>query len=455
MNTHTYDTNDIIYALATAWGTAPIAVIRISGAGCFSLLSRAFSRPEALQGSGSHTVLHGDLIDPGSLEPVDEVLLTLFKDNRGYTGEESVEISCHGSMAGVETIFTILSTLGMRPASPGEFTFRAFMHGRMDLTRAEAVMEIVSSRSRLAHSLALGRLEGNLFRLIEGIKQQVLQAVSVVEIQLDYAEDEIGDDVEFPSDLVSDAKRHIDELLETYHVGKLYGEGARVVLAGATNAGKSTLFNLLLREERSIVSEIHGTTRDFIESKTVLDGIPILLYDTAGLRESVDSVEQEGIRRTRKLIKEADLILLMLDGTECDEESVAQHERLIADKRCIVVWNKSDLATRSPFPGSFPLSAKRGEGFASLRNEMVERLRKRAERPDGQAVVIESARQREELKRASDALDRALVLVREEIPLDIVAIELGEALHALGSLTGDVASADILEQIFSRFCVGK
>lgn len=455
MNTHSYDTNDIIYALATAWGTAPIAVIRVSGEGCVGSLARAFSRPEALEQGASHTVLHGDLIDPEAKEPVDEVLLTLFRDKRGYTGEESVEISCHGSMAGIETIFSILSALGMRPAAPGEFTFRAFMHGRMDLTRAEAVMEIVSSRSRLAHSLALGRLEGNLFSLIEEIKQQVLHAVGVVEIQLDYAEDEIADDVQFPFTVAEEAKRRVDELLATYQVGKLYGEGARVVLAGATNAGKSTLFNLLLREERSIVSEIHGTTRDFIESRTVLDGIPVLLYDTAGLRDSFDSVEQEGIRRTRKLIEEADLILLMLDGTESYGDSITPHEPMISDPRCIVVWNKTDLATRAPLRGSFPLSAKRGEGFATLRDEMVRRLRKSAERPDGQAVVIESARQREELKRASDALDRAINLAREELPLDIVAVELGEALHALGSLTGEVASADILEQIFSRFCVGK
>lgn len=455
MSVTSYDTKDIIYALATAWGTAPIAVIRISGADCIPTLQPIFSRPEALAKSLSHTVLHGDLIDPETKEPVDEVLLTLFRDGRGYTGEESVEISCHGSMSGVEAIFSLLAQMGMRPASPGEFTFRAFMHGRMDLTQAEAVMEIVSSQSRLAHSLALGRLEGNLFALIEEIKQQVLRAISVVEIQLDYAEDEIADDVPFPFADVEEAKRRIDALLATYGIGKLYGEGARVVLAGATNAGKSTLFNLLLREERSIVSEVHGTTRDFIESKTVLDGIPVRLYDTAGLRDSTDTVEQEGIRRTRKLLAEADLILLMLDGTEHDDRSVSIYKDLLEDRRCIMVWNKTDLATKPPLRGSFPLSAKRGEGFAALRDEMISRLRRDAQRPDGQAVVIESARQQEELKRASDALDRAVVLAGEDLPLDIVAVELGEALHALGSLTGEVASADILEQIFSRFCVGK
>ncbi len=455
MNVHTYDTKDIIYALATAWGTAPIAVIRISGQGCVEALKPLFSRPEALGASASHTVLHGDLIDPKYKNPIDEVLVTVFRDGRGYTGEESVEISCHGSIPGIESIFAQLKDVGMRPASPGEFTFRAFMHGRMDLTRAEAVMEIVSSQSRLSHSLALGRLEGNLFSLIEEIKQQVLQVVSMVELQLDYAEDEIADDVAFPFEALEEAKRRIDALLSTYEMGKLYGEGARVVLAGATNAGKSTLFNLLLREERSIVSEVHGTTRDFIESKTVLDGIPVRLYDTAGLRESSDAIEMEGIRRTRKLLSEADLILLMLDGTEHDDTSVSQYRHLLEDPRCILVWNKTDLTTKPPAKGSYPLSAKRGEGFATLRDEMVRRLTKETDRPDGQALVIESSRQRDELKHASDALVRAVALAREELPMDIVAVELAEALHALGSLTGEVASDDILERIFSRFCVGK
>lgn len=455
MNGYTYDTEDMIFALATPWGTSALAVIRVSGSGCIGALQRIFSRPEALGKSDSHMLLHGDLIEVQSKQAVDEVLLSIFREGRGFTGEESIEISCHGSMAGVESIFSLLKQVGMRPASPGEFTFRAFMHGKMDLTRAEAVMEIVSSQSKLAHSLALGRLEGNLFALIEEIKQQVLHALSVVEVQLDYAEDEISGDIDFPSTLVEEAKGRIGTLLGTYEIGKLYGEGARIVLTGSTNAGKSTLFNLLLKEDRSIVSDVHGTTRDFIESKTVLDGIPVRLYDTAGLRDSIDLVEQEGIRRTRRLLGEADLILLMLDGTEHDEQSVMQHHDLLHDPRCIVVWNKTDLTDRKPLAGSYPLSAKRGEGFSALRDEMVSRLRKDAKRPDGQDVVVESARQHDELVRAHEALDRALVLAHEEVPLDIVAVELGEALEALGTLTGEVASADILEKIFSGFCVGK
>ncbi|WP_422481086.1 tRNA uridine-5-carboxymethylaminomethyl(34) synthesis GTPase MnmE [Pleomorphochaeta sp. DL1XJH-081] len=455
MNGYSYDTKDMIYALATPWGTSAIAVIRISGAGCIEALKEVFSRPEALAKCSSHTLVHGQLLNRQTSTPIDEVLLSIFKDGRGFTGEESVEISCHGSMAGVESIFKLLTSLHMRSAAPGEFTFRAFMHGKMDLTRAEAVMEIVSSQSELGHSLALERLEGHLFTLIEEIKQLVLHAMSVIEVQLDYAEDEISGNVDFPFDTVERARGRIETLLATYAVGKLYGEGAKVVLAGSTNAGKSTLFNLLLREDRSIVSDVHGTTRDFIESKTVLDGIPVRIYDTAGLRDSDDMVEMEGIRRTRRLIDDADLILLLLDGTEHDSESAVRYGNLMDDTRCIVVWNKTDLATNPPLEGSFPLSAKRGEGFARLRDEMVSRLRKDARRPGVQDVVIESARQRDELIRAKSALTEAVLLANQEVPLDIVAVELGEALEALGSLTGEVASSDILEKIFSGFCVGK
>ena len=450
-----YDTHDMIFALATAWGTSALAVIRISGRGCITALSHIFSRPKALCDSASHSLVHGKIIDRSQEETVDEVLVSVFRDGRGFTGEESAEISCHGSPAGIETIGRLLRGEGLRPASPGEFTFRAFMHGKMDLTQAEAVMEIVSAESELAHSLALGRLEGNLHTRIDQIKHQVLQALSVLEVQLDYAEDEISGDIDFPFTLTEDARTAVKTLLDTYSLGKLYGEGARVVLAGSTNAGKSTLFNLLLREERSIVSDVHGTTRDFIESKTVLDGIPIRLFDTAGLRTSEDVVELEGIRRTRRLLDEADLILLVLDGTDNDHKASEDHRTWFQDQRCILIWNKTDLAGQKPIEGSYPLSARTGEGFAQLRDEMIRRLRKDAQRPNGHDVIIESARQHEQLQRAYRALNEALDLAQREVPLDIVAVELGEALDALGTLTGEVASSDILEQIFSGFCVGK
>ena len=458
MNTGIYDTEDTIFALATPWGTSALAVIRISGPGSVALLAPCFSRSDALLQAPTHRIVHGILVDSTDGKAVDEVVAAVYREGHGYTGEESVELTCHGSIPGIEAIFSLLKKLGMRPANPGEFTFRAFMHGRLDLTRAEAVQEIVSAKSRTAQSLALNRLEGSLFDVLEHIKRDVLDALSVVEVQLDYAEDEIGGDIMFPFESIRSAQNRIDGLLSTYRIGRLYGQGAKIVLAGSTNAGKSTLFNLLLKQERSIVSDLHGTTRDFIEAEATIEGIPIRVYDTAGLRHASDHVEEEGIRRTERLIEQADLILLMLDGTERlheEEEKSNGIGMLRQDPRCIVVWNKTDLTVGRPPVGSFPLSAKSGTGIVELQLEIVKRLKKGSEPPGDDQIVIESARQKDALAQASEALGAAMRLVQEKIPLDIVAVELNEALNALGSLTGEVASADILEHIFSGFCVGK
>lgn len=456
METIVYDTKDIIYALATPWGNSAIAVIRISGEGSIGLLSKAFSRPEALIKAKSHSVVHGKLVDSHSNRTIDEALISVFASGRGYTGEEGAEISIHGNMIGIQEVLALLGEIGMRPAAPGEFTFRAFMHGKMDLTRSEAVRELIDSRTSTARALALDRLEGALYQRIESIKQKVLEVVSIVELQLDYAEDEISQDTSFPFDTIEQALSAVRELLGAYSIGKLYAKGARLVIAGSTNAGKSSLFNLLLKQERSIVSDVHGTTRDFIEAEIQIEGIPVRLYDTAGLRESTeDSIEREGIHRTNHLVEQADLIVLMLDGTD------AQHAResirlLMADPRCIVVWNKADVAAREHAPqGSIAISAKTGTGIKALLHEIVRRLTDSTQKIEGAAVVIESQRQYDALLQAQKALEAAVQFARKEVPLDIVAVELDEALEALGTLTGEVVSEDILERIFSNFCVGK
>ena len=279
--------------------------------------------------------------------------------------------------------------------------------------------------------------------------------MSILALQLDYGEDEIEEPIEFPIDRIETIKDSIEELLATYNIGRLYSEGAKIVLAGATNVGKSTLFNLFLKEERSIVSSIHGTTRDFIESRINLEGIPIRLFDTAGLRETGDTIEEEGIKRTHRLLEEGDLILLIFDGTEHDEESLSLYEKLVEDPRCIVVWNKSDIAPNQKYSNGFTISAKRGVGFRELSQEMLFRLRKGATALDDQQLVIESSRQHGELMRTRDALERVIELAQGGLPLDIIASELNEALNGLGSITGEVTSSDILESVFSNFCVGK
>jgi tRNA modification GTPase len=455
MSLYNYENDQIIYALATGWANTPIGVIRISGVSSIEKVSTIFSRGKALTKAASHTAHYGTLIDPKTKAKIDEVLITVFTGGRGYTGQESLEISCHGSPVGIRAIFRALESLGFRSALPGEFTFRAFMNGKLDLTQAEAIMEIINSESSLSHSLALNRLEGNLFDQIDLIKQDILDSVSVIELQLDYAEDEIIDSTDFPTQLVEKSVKALENLIETYSVSQLYSQEQKVVLVGSTNVGKSTLFNLLLKEERSIVSDIHGTTRDFIESKTVLDSIPIHLYDTAGLRDSGDSIEQEGIKRSKRLIEVADLILFMVDSSNFENNFNSLEQEIISDSRTLVVWNKTDLNGNAPLKGSFPLSAKKGEGFKNLKEAMIKKLTKEVKKPHQEAVVIESERQKRELERSLGALEKALQYNSQNVPLDFIAVELNEALDALGTLTGEVASSDILENIFSNFCVGK
>lgn len=439
-----YVTDDIIYALATAWAQSALAVIRVSGQGCRNLLSTRFSRPKALLEAANATLVHGYLCDENG-SSIDEVVAAVYIDGHGYTKEESVEFTCHGSLAVIKGILALFNRLGMRSAEGGEFTFRAFLHGRLDLTQAEAVGELVSSQSQISRSLALGRLEGSLRGRIAAMKEQLLGIVAVVEVQLDYAEDEL-DEFVFPRSQLVDLINQIKDLSATYQIGRLYRVGARIVLAGSTNAGKSSLFNLLLKQERSIVSPVRGTTRDYIEADLDIQGIPIRLYDTAGLRESDDAIESEGIRRTERLIGQADLVIYLVDSTELGH--VPQE-----DERTLVVYNKSDLV--KPPKGRMAISAQTGEGVPDLLSEIVKRLADGSVSTGDEQVVIESERQHTLLENAVQALQRSLVLVDQDIPLDITAVELGEALQNLGELTGEVTPADILQKIFSGFCVGK
>jgi tRNA modification GTPase len=445
LDMESYDTDDIIYALATAWAQSALAVIRVSGEGCRKTLAKCFSSPKALLQAKNATLVHGFITDGEQGENLDEVVAAIYTQGHGYTLEESVEFTCHGSLPGLQRLLSLFKRMGMRPAQGGEFTFRAFLHGRMDLTQAEAVQELVSAQSPQSQAMALSRLEGSLKDRISSVKEDLLVVLASVEVQLDYAEDEL-DEFEFPLTRLQEVALALDRLASTYSVGRLYGQGARVVLAGATNAGKSSLFNLLLKQQRSIVSATKGTTRDYIEADCSLEGIPVRLYDTAGLRESSDSIEVEGIKRTELLIGQADLVVYLIDSTEA-------RQPLDFDEKTLVVYNKSDLA-KAP-QGSLAVSAQSGEGIAELASEIARRLKKGLPTTGEDQVVIESERQRILLLQASEAVKRAIALVERDIPLDIVAAELGEAMQSLGELTGEVTPADILQKIFSGFCVGK
>jgi tRNA modification GTPase len=453
-----------------------LSLIRTSGKGSPELLAKVFSRPEALLDAPGNTIVHGWIVD-GS--PIDEVLVSVYRAPRSYTGEDGADISCHGGIAPVKTVLELLRKAGFLDALPGEFTFRAFMNGKIDLTRSESVMELVSSGTREGLERAVKRLSGALEKEILAIRDKLLEAVSVVELYLDYPEDEI-DGAEEGTALFScrqtaeEALQMLKKLSASYHRERLYQEGALAVIVGRPNAGKSSLFNALLNEDRSIVTEIPGTTRDWIEGSVDLQGIPLRLADTAGLRNisGADEAESQGIERSRNLAEEADIILYTVDGNEgLNEEDkifLANHT-----KKAILLWNKSDLKEPpehirknfAPVNKNHPLlaviSAKTGEGIPALCASVADILAVRDPLVMESMCGLGTQRQKDLIERAASLLEEAILLketlsmVNNEQPLDMTALLLREALNAVGEITGEVSSADVLETMFSRFCLGK
>jgi tRNA modification GTPase len=459
-----YSQDDLIQALATPRGRSALAVIRSSGAGCVEAVARLFSRYSALNSSAGNRVHHGWIVD-GAGRKVDEVLVAVYRAPASYTGEDSVEISCHGGPTVVDRITDLLRSEGFRDAAPGEFTFRAFAAGKMDLTRAEAVREIIDARTDRARSLAASRLAGSISASIDSVKYIVKIQAATASLALDYPEDEV-EEVSFDYEAVCGARDSLLSLAGTWSTGKLYRDGLKVILAGPANAGKSSLFNLFLREERSIVTEQPGTTRDWLEAWLNLDGVPLRLVDTAGLRrDTQDPIEREGMRRTRALLAGSDLVMAVADGSEGASAALEmEREELseivpdgnLQEDSLIRVWNKADLAPEAP-EGWIPVCATSGAGFPELERELRKRALSRGAASEGDAPVIDSIRQKTLLETAAAALDRFVQAGSGSItvPVDLQAEDLHDALDALGELTGTVTRTDVLNTLFSEFCVGK
>jgi tRNA modification GTPase len=454
-----------IAALATPRGQSALALIRVSGEGSLALLASCFSRPRALREARGHAAVYG-WIDGGADGggKIDQVLVLVFREPRSFTGEEGADICCHGGRAAPDAVLRLLVSRGFRPALPGEFSFRAFLNGKIDLSRAEAVMELVGSQTDAAREGAVRRLCGALEAEINAIKALLLTASAEVELLLDYSEvDGIGLDRDTGENLpargaVTEALTRLDRLLAMYQTHKLEQQGALVALAGKPNTGKSSLFNLLLKEERSIVTARPGTTRDWIEGWAQMAGVRVRLADTAGLREAGDEVEKIGVERSRALLAAADLVVYLLDGEDI-EAALPRGERVL------FAWNKCDV---TPMPRDFrprgepcfEVSAKSGAGSAELCAAVALRLRETAG-ANGSAWTLSGGgacpgteRQKALVARAAEAL-RTMLSEAESAPLDIAALRLREALDALGGITGEVSSADVLEALFGTFCVGK
>ncbi|MDG5767523.1 tRNA uridine-5-carboxymethylaminomethyl(34) synthesis GTPase MnmE [Balneolales bacterium ANBcel1] len=451
-----------IAAIATALGEAGISVIRVSGESAVEKVSQVF-RGRDLAAQSSHTAHFGRIIEADRL--IDEVVVTLFRSPKSYTGEDTVEISCHGGVLVTQEVLEALLRTGIRHAEPGEFTQRAFLNGKMELSQAEAVADMIHARSRRAVEAASQQLEGALGEHVRAFRRQIIDATAMVELELDFVEE----DVEFADKaqlqkLLNEVDREIGKLLETYEAGRLVKHGVRTVFVGRPNAGKSTLMNTLIGKERAIVSATAGTTRDVIDADWSYGGLTFTLTDTAGLRETADEIESEGVRRSESAVGGADLIIYLKDVSEPPD---AEEERLLkrimeraAGKAFLKVGTKKDLAGDDPDAAiserwcDLVISAVDGSGIEELKKRMRATVLQNRDIDTGKLLVT-SSRHRDGLEKARHHVREALKALDRGLTGDFLAIDLRAALNELGTITGEITTEDLLDSIFSRFCIGK
>ena len=452
---------DTIAAVATPPGEGGLAVVRISGPDAEKIALQIFNRRQSRNGSlRSHTLYHGEITDPKEGQPIDEVLLTLMRKPRSYTGEDVVEVHCHGGNFLVREILATILNQGARQAEPGEFTKRAFLNGRVDLAQAEAVLDLIRAKTAKGAQLALNQASGELSKHIGALREELLDIMVQVEASIDFPEEEI--------ELL---QRHhviekIDSLINkiigiaaTYEWGRLFREGAKVCICGRPNVGKSSLLNALLGTNRVIVTAIPGTTRDVIEESLTLDGLPIVIWDTAGIRETQDEIEQAGVELSRHHLEKADAVVLVIDGSvplTAEDRTLLQ---IAKSKKALIAVNKCDLPPNlemeqlvTQITPTLATSAKTGSGIEALKKSLRELIIGCAIEP---SVTIANVRHRSELLRSAAGLTQAVETLRQGLPPEMAAIDLNDARQALEEIIGLVSSEDILELIFKEFCIGK
>lgn len=448
-----------IAAIATPVGEGGIAVIRVSGKDAFEKVNAVF-RGKDLTQVPSHTVHFGKIVDENNL-PVDEVLATVFKSPRSYTGENTVEISCHGGVLVTQKVLETILATGVKAAEAGEFTHRAFLNGKMDLDQAEAVADIIHAKSIKAVDAAHQQLEGRLGQHIKQFRQQIIDATAMVELELDFIEE----DVEFANKeqlmkLLVDVSAEINALLETYETGRLVKDGVKTVLIGRPNAGKSTLLNTLVGSDRAIVTDIAGTTRDTIDVDWNYEGLLFKLIDTAGLRETDDIVEAEGVKRSQKAFEQADLVVYLKDlshpFTPEEREEIKTFQQRAGETPFILIGTKADIEQEIELRIEFDLkiSALSGDAINTLKATLKERALEN-KHYDASSLLVTSSRHRDALKKAEEQVQAAINGLKSGMTGDFLSIDLRAALNELGSITGEITNEHILDSIFSRFCIGK
>lgn len=456
---------DTIAAISTPVGEGGISIVRISGDNAIKVAQRIY-QGKNLEKVASHTINYGHIIDPDTKQEVDEVMVSVMRAPHTYTREDVIEINCHGGLLATNRILQLVLSYGARMAEPGEFTKRAFLNGRIDLSQSEAVMDLIRAKTDKSMKVALNQLDGDLSRLIRHLRKDILDVLAQVEVNIDYPE---YDDVEemttkMLKEKATDIQQRIHSLLKTAKQGKVLREGLATAIIGRPNVGKSSLLNALLHEDKAIVTNVAGTTRDVIEEYVNVNGVPLKLIDTAGIRDTADTVEKIGVERSRKALDAADLVLLLIDNSA---PLTAEDEKLLAatkDKQRIVILNKTDLPSQldldrlKELVGDAALietSIVKHEGMDQLGAQISHMFFDQGIESSQNNVMVTNARHIGLLHQANDALSDVLKGIADGMPVDLVQIDMTRCWDLLGEITGDSYQDELLDQLFSQFCLGK
>ena len=456
---------ETIAAISTPFGESGIGIVRISGSSAEPIARKLFKTKKDQSYFISHHFHYGEIIDNQSGNPVDEVLIVLMKSPKTYTKEDVVEIHCHGGYFILQKVLELVLKEGARMAQPGEFTKRAFLSGRIDLTQAEAVIDLIRAKTQTSLEIANQQLRGWLYKEMAQLKAQTIEHLALIEAHIDFPEEEI-EPIAF-GELKRDMERmihQVEEWIASYEEGRIFREGISCAIVGKTNVGKSSLLNVLLKEERAIVTPIPGTTRDVIEEVLNIYGIPVRLMDTAGLRKPTDSIEQEGVRRAKERVADSDFVLLMLDGSRALDDDDREIFEEIKGKKRVVVLNKNDLPLKIsleevkrffPEDPTISISALKNEGIDDLKQAIYGSLVHKDVRATPEHLIVANIRHKTALTQVRDNLSNAMKALEEGISLEFIAFEIRAALEALGELLGETTTEEVLNRIFEQFCVGK
>ena len=459
---------ETIAAISTAMGNGGIGIIRMSGKESFKILEKIFRNNKGekidLNKIKGYTIQYGTIVDSKTEEKIDEVLVSFFKNPKSYTREDMCEINSHGGMVVEKQILEQCLKNGAILAEPGEFTKRAFLNGRIDLSQAESIMDLINSKTEKESKASINQLKGDLSNRINEIRHDLLDIMADIEASIDYPEYDIEEVTNSKAlEVLENTKNKLESLKDTFKSGKILKEGIKTAIIGKPNAGKSSLLNKILKEERAIVSEIEGTTRDTIEEFITIKGIPLKIIDTAGIRKTSDKIEEIGVKKALDIAKDAELVLVILDNSKDLTEEDKEILKLAESKNSIILLNKVDLKENNLENSEelnklnkkiIKISAKNGNGIEELYNEIENMFQIKNLETDGE-IIITNIRHKNQIEYAINNIDEAMNAVKNNLPIDIISISIKQTLEDLGKITGENVSEDIINEIFSKFCLGK